>query len=101
MPRTVRALLTDLFALTFGFAVASLSMTVLMAARSTDPLRTTAPTASVLSPSQGQIVSGNVVVSATASQNTDALQFQLSGVNLGPAITSGACNVNWNSSGGE
>ena len=48
MPGTVRALLSDLFALTFGFAVASLSMTVLLAARSSDPLRTTAPTASVL-----------------------------------------------------
>ncbi len=96
MPRTVRALLADLFALTFGFAVASLSMTVLMAARSSDPLRTTAPAASVLSPSQGQIVSGNVIVAATASLDTDALQFQLSGANLGPAITSGACSVNWN-----
>ena len=97
MPRTVRPFLADLVALTFGFAVASLSMTVLMAARSSDPLRTTAPTASVLSPSQGQVVSGNVVVSATASQDTDTLQFQLSGANLGPAISSGACSVNWNS----
>ena len=96
MPRTARALLADLFALTFGFAVASLSMTVLMAARSADPLRTTAPAAAVLSPSQGQIVSGNVIVAATASLDTDALQFQLSGANLGPAITSGACSVNWN-----
>jgi len=71
-------------------------MTVLMAARSSDPLRTTTPAASVLSPSQGQIVSGNVVVSATANLDTDALQFQLSGANLGPAITAGACSVNWN-----
>ena len=96
MSRTVRVLLADLFALTFGFAVVSLSMTVLTAARSSDPLRTTAPAVSLLSPSQGQIVSGNVVVSATASQDTDALQFQISGANLGPAITSGACSVNWN-----
>ena len=96
MSRTVRVLVADLFALTFGFAVVSLSMTVLMAARSSDPLRTTAPAVSLLSPSQGQIVSGNVVVSATASQDTDALQFQISGANLGPAITSGACSVNWN-----
>ena len=96
MPRTVRALVADLFALTFGFAVVSLSMTVLMAARSSDPMHMTAPSASVLSPSQGQIVSGTVVVSATASLDTSALQFQLSDANLGPAITSGACSVNWN-----
>lgn len=96
MPRAVRVVLADLFALTFGFAVASLSMTVLMAARAGDPLRTMGPAASVLSPSQGQIVSGNVLVSATANLETDVLQFQLSGANLGPAITAGACSVNWN-----
>jgi len=96
MPRAVRVVLADLFALTFGFAVASLSMTVLMAARAGDPLRTMGPAASVLAPSQGQIVSGNVLVSATANLETDALQFQLSGANLGPAITAGACSVNWN-----
>lgn len=96
MLRTVRAFLTDLLALTLGFAVASLSMTVLVAARSTDPLRTAAPAGTVLSPLQGQTVSGTVVVSATASQDTDALQFQLNGANLGPTITSGLCSMNWN-----
>src|SRR5262249_44467832 len=96
MHRNTRAAVADLLALTFGFAFASLSITVLAAARSTDPFRTAAPSASVLSPFQGQTVSGDVVVSATATQDTDGLQFQLNGANLGPAINSGACSMNWN-----
>ncbi|HKW02153.1 MAG TPA: carboxypeptidase regulatory-like domain-containing protein [Vicinamibacterales bacterium] len=94
MPRTVRAFLSDLLALTLGFAVASLSMTVLVAARATSPSRV--PSASVLTPRQDEIVSGTVVVSATATGDTDALQFQLNGANLGPAITSGQCSMSWN-----
>lgn len=96
MPRTVRAFLTDLLSLTLGFAVASLSMTVLVAARRSDPGRATAAAASVLSPQQDQTVSGNVEVSATASQDTEGLQFQVNGANLGPAITAGVCSMNWN-----
>jgi len=92
----VRTLSHDLPALVLGFIVSSLSLTVLSAARSSDPLRTAAPSASLLSPTSGQIVSGNVMVSATASESTDALQFQLSGANLGPSITAGACSMNWN-----
>ncbi len=95
MPRNARLLLGDVFALTLGFAVASSSITVLEAARARSAMPTTAPTASVLSPAPGQIVSGHVVVSATASLDTTALQFQLSGVNLGPSITSGSCSLNW------
>jgi hypothetical protein len=96
MPRSVRALLYDLFALTFGFAVASLSITVLVAARATDRIGTSVPAASLIAPLQGQVVSGSISVSASANADTDALQFQLSGANLGPVITSGACSMNWN-----
>jgi Bacterial Ig domain len=95
MPRAIRVFLVDFLALASGFVIASLSMTVLLAARPPEAALTVAPTASLLSPFQGQFVSGTVPVWATASQDTDALQFQLGGANLGPAVTSGACQMNW------
>ncbi len=94
MPRTVRSLLSDVFALTMGFAIATCSTTALAAARHDSGMFV--PSVWLLSPSSGQAVNGTVTVSATASQDTIALQFQLNGTNLGPAITSGACSMSWN-----
>jgi hypothetical protein len=97
MPRNLRSFVSDVLAIALGFAVASFSTTVLSAARS--PLRAgsdTAPSVWLLSPGNSQAVTGTVTVSATASLDTEALQFQLNGGNLGPTITSGACSMNWN-----
>ena len=68
---------------------------MLAAARRGDPAMM-APSVWLLSPGSGQSVSGSVTVAATASQDTQTLQFLLNGANLGPAITSGACSMNWN-----
>ena len=97
MPRNLRSFVSDALAIALGFAVASFSTTVLSAARS--PLRSgrdTAPSVWLLSPGNSQAVTGTVTVSATASLDTEALQFQLNGGSLGPTITSGACSMNWN-----
>lgn len=97
MPRNLRSFVSDALAIALGFAVASFSTTVLSAARS--PLRAgpdTAPSVWLLSPGNSQAVTGTVTVSATASLDTEALQFQLNGGSLGPTITSGACSMDWN-----
>jgi hypothetical protein len=94
MPRTVRSLFADVLALTIGFVIATCSTTVLAAARHDSGMFV--PSVWLLSPSSGQAVNGTVTVSATASQDTIALQFQLNGTNLGPAISSGACSMSWN-----
>lgn len=95
MPRTVRSPFSDVVALAFGFVVASLSTTVFAAVR-VDPLASIIPSVWLLAPSDSQGVSGTVTLAASASPDTTALQFQLNGSNLGPAITSGACSMSWN-----
>lgn len=96
MSRKTRALFCNLAAVALGFAAASASTAVLSAARATEPMRAMTPTVWLLSPGSGQAITGNIVVSATASQDTESLQFLLNGTNLGPAISSGACSMNWN-----
>ena len=93
MPRTLRAWLLDLLALTSGFCLASASVAAVSAARRAVLV---APTVSLLSPSNGQFVSGNLVVSATTSADAVALQFHVGASDLGSRITSGACSTTWN-----
>ncbi len=96
--RVARAVGFDLLAVILGFALSSLGLTVASAARvATAP--TTVPSVSLISPTDGQAVSGNVVLSATAEPNTQSLQFQVGGSDVGPQITSGACSTAWNSTG--
>ena len=97
MPRTLRSLVSDIAALAIGFFVASFSTTVMAAAHMV-PSTSMLPSVFVLSPNSGQALTGTVTVSASASPDTDVLQFQLNGANLGQAITSGACSLNWNTS---
>jgi hypothetical protein len=96
MSRNVRSLVSDLLAIALGLAVASFSTTVLSAARSARVGDNAAPSVWLLSPGNNQAVTGTITVSATASQDTEALQFQLNGGSLGPTVTSGACSMNWN-----
>jgi hypothetical protein len=96
MPRTLRALLLDLVALTLGFGLAAWSTTAVSAARRAGASGILAPTVALVSPNDGQFVSGNVVVSATTGADTDALQFYVGSTSLGPQITSGACTMSWN-----
>jgi hypothetical protein len=61
---------------------------------------TIAPTVAMTSPVEAAIVSGNVTLSASASDNVGVvgLQFKIDGVNLGAEVTSGSFNYVWNSS---
>jgi hypothetical protein len=93
VPQTLRTWVLDLVALALGFGLASGSVAVVSAARRAAVF---SPTVSLLAPTNGQFVSGTFVVSATASPDTATLQFRLAGSNLGPAITSGACTMSWN-----
>jgi hypothetical protein len=93
--RVVRVFGVDLLALILGFAMSSLGLTVVSAAHRTDNGASMAPTVSLLTPTNGQAVSGNVVLSATAGPNTESLQFQVGGSDVGPQITSGACSMTW------
>ena len=69
---------------------------ILPAASSTD---STPPTVQVTSPAAGTTVSGQVAITATASDNVavSSVQIQLDGVNLGAPITTPPYAVNWNS----
>lgn len=96
MSRNVRSLVSDVLALALGFTVASFSTTVLSATRAARSGAESNPSVWLLSPNGNQAVTGTVTVSASASQDTEALQFQLNGGNLGPTITSGACSMDWN-----
>jgi hypothetical protein len=62
------------------------------------PPDTTAPSVSLTSPANGATVSGNVAVSASASDNVGvaSVQFRLDGANLGAADTSAPYAVTWN-----
>ncbi len=59
---------------------------------------TTAPTVSITAPSSGATVSGDVTVSANASDNVGVagVQFQLDGANLGAEDTASPYSVSWN-----
>lgn len=88
--------LADLLALSLGFAVGSQIVGVVHAARVANSLNATMAPVWLVSPEDGETVSGGVEVSAGATADIVSLQFQLNGVNLGPLITSGACTMNWN-----
>ncbi|MEO8483553.1 MAG: Ig-like domain-containing protein [Acidobacteriota bacterium] len=54
------------------------------------------PNLLLTSPSQGQILSGVVTLTASAdATGLSALQFQVSGSDVGSAITSGVCATSW------
>jgi Big-like domain-containing protein len=59
----------------------------------------TPPTVAIASPASGATVTGNVTVSATASDNVGVVgvQFQLDGGNLGAEDTAAPYSVTWNS----
>jgi len=60
---------------------------------------TTAPTVALTSPANAAIVSGSVLLSASAADNVGVagVQFALDGVNLGAEITTGVSELAWNS----
>ncbi|MBZ5569958.1 MAG: putative Ig domain-containing protein, partial [Acidobacteriia bacterium] len=60
---------------------------------------TTLPTISLSSPSNGSTVSGNVTLSATASDNVGVVgvQFKVDGTNLGAEVTATPYSMSWNS----
>ncbi len=62
---------------------------------------TTQPIVSMASPSNGAMVSGNVVVSASASDNVGVVgvQFRLDNANLGPELTVAPFTMMWNAAG--
>lgn len=62
---------------------------------------TTQPTVSVNSPLAGATISGQITLSATASDNVGitSLQFQIDGANVGSALTAAPYNLNWTSNG--
>src|SRR5262245_37532651 len=59
---------------------------------------TTPPTVAISTPSAGATVSGQVSVSATASDNVGvtSVQFLLDGANLGTPLSSAPYSVSWN-----
>jgi chitodextrinase len=59
---------------------------------------TTAPSVTLIAPSNGATVSGNVTVSATATDNVgvSGVQFKLDGTNLGNEDTSSPYSLSWN-----
>jgi hypothetical protein len=61
---------------------------------------TTAPSVSLTNPSSGQTVSGNMAVSANASDNTGVagVQFKLNGQNMGSEDTSAPYSLNFDTS---
>jgi hypothetical protein len=53
-------------------------------------------------PHPGARLSGTVVLTAiSGSADLEGIQFQVSGVNLGPEITAGACTAAWNTRAGS
>jgi len=65
------------------------------------PSDTTSPTVSMTAPSNGSTVSGNVTVSANASDNVGVVgvQFELDGASLGSEDTTSPYSVSWNTTG--
>lgn len=56
----------------------------------------------ITSPPSGARLTGTVVLTAiSGSADLEAIQFQVSGVNLGPEITAGACTAAWNTHAGS
>ena len=63
------------------------------------PVDTVAPTVTMTAPANGAALTGSVAVSATASDNLNALagvQFKLDGVNLGAEDTTSPYGITWN-----
>jgi hypothetical protein len=62
---------------------------------------TTPPTVAVTAPANGAAISGNVTISAAASDNVAVagVQFRLDGLNLGPEILAAPYSMVWNSAG--
>ncbi len=60
---------------------------------------TTAPNVSVTNPAAGSLQHGNLTFSAVANDNIGvaSVQFQVDGVNAGPALVSAPYNFSWNS----
>jgi len=63
---------------------------------------TTAPAVSVVAPGGGSTLSGNVTVTASASDDVGvaSVQFKLNGANLGSLITNGTYSLSWNTASG-
>jgi hypothetical protein len=61
----------------------------------------TPPAVSITAPANGATVSGNVTVTANASDDVaiSSVQFQVDGTNIGSAITTPPYSILWNSSG--
>jgi hypothetical protein len=62
------------------------------------PADTITPSVSFITPSDGEIVSGSLVLAASASDNVAvaSVQFIVEGVNIGPAIASPPYTTAWN-----
>lgn len=78
-------------------ASAAVNITVNNTVITTD---TTPPTVTTTSPANGSTVSGNVSLSATASDPDDAVasvQFRIDGNNVGSGLTSSPYQLNWDS----
>ena len=65
------------------------------------PPDTTVPTVSLSAPAADTTVSGEVTVSANASDNVGiaGVQFKMDGANLGPEDTSSSYSISWNTTG--
>jgi hypothetical protein len=63
---------------------------------------TVPPSVTVTYPANNAVVSGTTSITAAAADNVGVagVQLQVSGVNLGPEITSGAYAANWNTAAG-
>jgi hypothetical protein len=63
------------------------------------PADTVPPTASIVSPANGAVVSGSVTVTAQATdeRGVAGVQFQVDGVSLGPEDTTAPYSATWNS----
>ncbi len=77
------------------------AVTVTVNNQTQPPPDTTPPSVSMTGPADGSTVSGNVTVSASASDNVGVtgVQFKLDGANLGSQDTAAPYSVTWNSSG--
>jgi hypothetical protein len=92
-PRSLRAVAQDVLGVRWN------SSTVGINVSNGPPPDTTPPTVSISAPASGATVSGNVAVSASATDNVGvtSVQFRLDGANLGAADTSAPYQLTWNS----
>ena len=87
---------------TFTFGNAHRYLARMVAFKTGAPPDSTLPDVSVTAPSGGTTVSGNVQLTATASDNVGVvgLQFRVGGVNVGAEITNGNFTFLWDSTTG-